>query len=127
VNGQIKIGESFISTGDVSTVNGQISIQEKGLVGGEISTVNGSITIENVVVEQNLSTVNGNVKLKDGSVVKGDIHFHGTNKKNYNNKYPTLYISADSKVEGDIILERPVELKLENKSLESKVKRLYEE
>ncbi|WP_411692430.1 hypothetical protein [Glaciecola sp.] len=125
VNGQIKIKEGFVSKGDVSTVNGQIKIGENGQVGGELSTVNGSINIHNVVVEKDIVTVNGHIYLKEGSVVKGDIHFRGNNNNNNRKHTPVLYISADSNVEGDIILERPVELELENKSLESKVKRLY--
>jgi UDP-3-O-[3-hydroxymyristoyl] glucosamine N-acyltransferase len=127
VNGGIKIGEGFVSEEDVSTVNGQIAIQEKSQIGGELSTVNGSVSINGVVVEKDIVTVNGSIKLKDGSLVKGDIHFRGNSKNNYYKNYPVLYISADSNVEGDIILERPVELELENKSLESKVKRLYKD
>jgi len=127
VNGQIKIGEGFVAKEDVSTVNGQIAIKEQGKIGGELSTVNGSISITGVVVEKNIVTVNGSVKLNDGSIVKGDIHFRGNSNNSYHKNYPVLYISADSDVEGDIILERPVELRLENKSLESKVKRLYKD
>lgn len=127
VNGQIKIGDGFVSKEDVSTVNGQISIKEKGNIGGELSTVNGSITIRDVVVEKDIVTVNGSITLSEGSLVKGDIHFRGNNRNKYNKRYPVLYISADSNVEGNIVLERPVELKLENKALESKVKRMYEE
>jgi DUF4097 and DUF4098 domain-containing protein YvlB len=121
VNGQIKIGEGFVAKEGVSAVNGQIVIQEQGQIGGGLATVNGNILLNSVVVEKDIVSVNGNVKLKDGSLVKGDIHFRKSSNKNY----PVLYISADSNVQGDIILERPVELELENKSLESKVKRLY--
>jgi hypothetical protein len=127
VNGQIKIGEGFVAEQNVSTVNGQIEIQEQGLIGGELSTVNGNISVSGVIVENDIVTVNGNVTLKDGSLVKGDVYFNGHSNQKYNKNYPVLYISADSKVEGNIILERPVELALENQSLESKVKRLYKD
>lgn len=127
VNGQIKIGEGFVSDGDVSTVNGEIVVNEQSQIGGDVSSVNGTITLNGVVVDKDVSTVNGNIQLKRGSVVKGDIHFRGNNNNSYNKKYPVLFISADSNVEGDIILERHVELELENKSLEDKVKRVYED
>jgi len=127
VNGQIKIGKDFVAEQNVSTVNGQIKIQEQGQIGGELSTVNGNISINGVIVEKNIVTVNGNVTLKDGSLVKGNIYFSGQSNQNYNKNYPVLFISADSNVEGDIILERPVELAFENKRLESKVKRLYKD
>nr|WP_297348641.1 hypothetical protein [uncultured Glaciecola sp.] len=126
VNGQIKIGEGFIAKENVSTVNGQIVIQEQGQIGGGLTTVNGNILINSVVVEKDIVSVNGSVKLKDGSLVKGDIHFRNS-ANNYNKNYPVLYISADSNVQGDIILERPVALELENKSLENKIKRLYKD
>jgi hypothetical protein len=63
--------------------------------------------------------------LEQGSRVKGDIYFQGNSNGTYSRKNPTLYISSDSVVDGDIILERPVDLKLQNKNLENKVKRLY--
>ncbi|MFT6086056.1 MAG: hypothetical protein ACJAWT_001306 [Glaciecola sp.] len=126
VNGQIKIGERFVAKEGVSTVNGQIVIQEQGQIGGGLATVNGNILLNSVVVEKDIVSVNGNIKLKAGSLVKGDIHFHKSSN-NYNKNYPVLYISADSNVHGDIILERPVELELENTSLESKIKRLYKD
>ncbi len=125
VNGQINVGKGFTANEDVSTVNGQIAIQAQGQIGGELSTVNGTISINGVVVQNDIVTVNGSIKLTNGSIVKGDIHFRGNTKNNYNKDYPVLYISADSNVEGDIILERPVELELENNNLESKVKRMY--
>jgi hypothetical protein len=127
VNGQIEIGEGFVAEQNVSTVNGQIKIQEQGQIGGELSTVNGDISISDVIVETDIVTANGNVTLRDGSLVKGDIYFSGRSNQKYNKNYPVLYISADSNVEGNIILERPVELVLENESLKSKVKRLYKD
>jgi len=126
VNGQIKIGENFVAKESVSTVNGQIVIQEQGQIGGGLTTVNGNILISSVVVEKDIVSANGSVKLKDGSRVKGNIHFRNS-ANNYNKNYPVLYISADSNVQGDIILERPVELELQNKSLEGKIKRLYKD
>ena len=127
VNGQIKIGDGFVSNGDVSTVNGQIKIDEESQIGGEVSSVNGSIRLEGVVVELDVVTVNGNIELKDGSHVKGNIHFRHRSNNSYRRNNPVLFISADSQVDGDIILEQEVDLELENKSLKSKVKRLYKE
>lgn len=126
VNGQVKIGSGFKSRGQVSTVNGGIRIDNDSSVGGAVSTVNGSIRLEGVIVGKDISTKNGSVTLKDGSVVKGDIHFEPISKNNYNKRRPTLYISADSVVEGNIILDRPVDLELENPDLADKVKRNYE-
>jgi hypothetical protein len=126
VNGQIKVGESFVAKESVSAVNGQIVIQGQGKIGGRLTTVNGNILISSVVVEKDIVSTNGSVKLKDGSLVKGNIHFRNS-AKHYNKNYPVLHISADSNVQGDIILERPVELDLQNKNLEGKIKRLYKD
>jgi hypothetical protein len=125
VNGQIKIGEGFTSQDGIKNVNGQISIREGSKVGGDISTVNGSINLSSVTVEGGLETVNGSISLQQGSLVKGNIYFRGNSNGTYSGKNPTLYISSDSAVDGDIILERPVELKLQNENLNNKVKRLY--
>lgn len=125
VNGQIKIGEGFTSKEGINNVNGKISIREGSKVGGDISTVNGSINLSSVTVEGALETVNGSISIEQGSLVKGNIYFRGNSNGTYSGKNPTLYISSDSAVDGDIILERPVDLKLQNENLKDKVKRLY--
>jgi hypothetical protein len=128
VNGAIKVGSHFSSTGNVTTVNGGIRIDENSSVKGKVQTVNGSVNLENVDVGKDVTSKNGDITITEGSVIKGDIHFEEVRNNSFFNKKskaPTLFISEDSTVEGAIILDREVILKLENEALMNKVQKNY--
>ncbi|MAD73523.1 MAG: hypothetical protein CML20_01740 [Rheinheimera sp.] len=126
VNGSIEAGRNFTVNQSLSTVNGAIKLGDNAVVAGDVSTVNGDITLQSAQLAQNISTVNGDITLAGNTVVKGDVVFKKAGKKksffgwNNNNK-PSLHIAADAVVEGQIILEQPVELKLANPAMQAKV------
>lgn len=128
VNGSIKAASDLQVQQGLSTVNGSIELSKGAQVGADITTVNGSIRLDNTNAAGTIRTVNGSISLKNNSLVKGDIIF-AERKKNRSwfgkdqdeKNQPTLYISADSVVEGNIILRQPVQLKLENTALAAKV------
>lgn len=128
VNGSIKAASGLQVQRGLSTVNGSIELSHGAQVGADVTTVNGAIRLDKTIVAGKLSTVNGNISLQNSSLVKGDIVFAERKKsrswfgKDQDEKnQPKLYISADSVVEGKIILRQPVQLQLENTTLAAKV------
>ena len=130
VNGSIKAAQNLTVQGGLSTVNGSIETAAGSTIKADISTVNGSIRLSGSEVGGKLETVNGNISLLAGTVVKGDLIYAERKRQSGwfgkdDSNQPTLTISADSRVEGKIILRQPVQLKLENASLAARVVREY--
>ncbi|MDD4863982.1 MAG: hypothetical protein PHE38_08220 [Alishewanella agri] len=130
VNGSIKAAQNLTVQRGLSTVNGSIETAAGSTIKADISTVNGSIRLSGSEVGGKLQTVNGNISLLAGTVVKGDLIYAERKRQSGwfgkdDSNQPTLTISADSRVEGKIILRQPVQLKLENASLATRVVREY--
>ncbi|KKO44330.1 hypothetical protein WG68_16005 [Arsukibacterium ikkense] len=126
VNGGIAAGRNLQVSGGLVTVNGEVKLADNAVIGGGVATVNGNISLRSAQVAQDISTVNGDITLAGTTVVKGDVVFKKRGKKKSffgwgNNKKPTLHIAADAVVEGRIILEQEVKLKLENPAMQAKV------
>lgn len=112
VNGSIHLADYVTLAGDIDVVNGRISLGTGTNVRRHVSNVNGEIEILGAEVGGNLSTVNGDVLLADGATVRGDLKVEkpgGWGWKNSKNK-PKIVIGPNSKVVGNIVLEREVEL-----------------
>lgn len=128
VNGHIETGSHFTAAGEVTTVNGKIRVQAHSQIGGDVVTVNGLIELSDTEIKESVSTVNGDIRLQGKTRVKGDIVFKANRKKSvlsFSDKKPELYIAADAVVDGQIILEQPVTLKLENPAMKAKVIERY--
>lgn len=128
VNGSIKAATHLKTTGSLQTVNGSIETSASSYVQQDVTTVNGSIRLSGTQVGGKLQTVNGNITLIEGSQVQGDIIYAAVKQSSNwlsNKNQPILTISADSRVDGKIILRQPVQLKFENAALEAKVVREY--
>lgn len=122
VNGKLSAGTGLTANGDVSTVNGKIELNKNSLVKGSVTSVNGKMVIEGVVVEKNIETVNASIELLDKTSVQGDIVYkRRNNNKNYSQRLPVLRIEKGVIVEGNIIVESPVEFDFDDDSLRSKV------
>lgn len=126
VNGSIESGIGLQVADELRTVNGKILLGSNAIIGGNIATVNGNITLNDGQAGGDIRTVNGDISLVGNTTVKGNIVYKPRGKKNSffgwnNNNKPTLYISANSTVEGDIILEQDVELQLENSVMQDKI------
>jgi cytoskeletal protein CcmA (bactofilin family) len=113
VNGSINVGENGVIDGDVSAVNGRISIGNGSTVSEDVGNVNGQIGLAGAQIEGDLSTDNGDIELSDGAVVKGDLVVEKPSNwkwgKDKSSK-PRIVIGPGSRVEGEIRLERKVEL-----------------
>jgi hypothetical protein len=116
VNGSVRIGENVSLSGEVEVVNGKISLDSGTKVADGVSNVNGEISLTGAEVGGDLSTVNGDVSLNDGSILRGDLIVEkpggwGWSK---NKRKPQVIIGPKSKVLGNIVLEREVELFISN-------------
>lgn len=111
VNGAIRIGQNVTIDGEVSVINGQIGVDAGSSIGESLSNVNGEIRITGAEIGGDLSTVNGDVTLDDGANLHGDLTVEksGGSRSNKSRK-PKITIGPGSKVGGQIILEREVEL-----------------
>ena len=112
VNGAIRLGENVRIGGKIEVVNGKISLDTGTKVAEGVSNVNGEITLSGAEVGGNLSTVNGDVSLNDGSTLRGDLVVEkpGGWNWNENKRKPKVIIGPNSRVLGNIVLERKVEL-----------------
>lgn len=113
VNGAIRIGENVTVDGEISVVNGKIGVDAGSTVSEDLSNVNGEISITGAEIGGDLSTVNGDVSLLAGANLQGDLTIEkpgGMNWTSNKSRKPRIIIGPGSKVGGDIIVEREVEL-----------------
>ncbi|MDJ0794672.1 MAG: hypothetical protein QNI98_10545 [Woeseiaceae bacterium] len=113
VNGSVKVGESANVDGDIGAVNGRITLERGATVSEGIGNVNGEIELSGATVGGNIETVNGDIELADQSVVRGDIIVEkpsGWGWGKEKRRKPRIVIGPGSRVEGEIYLEREVEL-----------------
>lgn len=113
VNGTIRIGENVTIVGEVSVVNGKIGVDAGSTISQDLSNVNGEISITGAEIRGDLSTVNGDVSLSDGANLHGNLKIEkpgGINWGRGNSRKPRIVIGPGSKVGGEIIIEREVEL-----------------
>jgi len=114
VNGAIRIAENVVVDGEVSVVNGRISIATGSRVQDDVSNVNGDLDLEGTEVSGNVSTVNGDVTVTENSIVYGDVIVEKPGGWSWgrDRRRPRVIIGPGSRVEGEIVLEREVELYL---------------
>lgn len=112
VNGSITAGQSLNVDQEARTVNGNIRIRKNSKVGHSIRTVNGSIELTDTEVGEDVRTTNGDIELNGATIVRGDIVFEEVSSSSWNQSHPTLRISSDSEVHGDIYLGREVNLRI---------------
>ena len=112
VNGSIRLGDNVTLAGEIDVVNGKITVGSGSRIADGVANVNGEISITGADIGGNLETVNGDVSLLDGAVLRGDLIVDkpgGWGNRNKNSK-PKIVIGMNSIVEGEIVLEREVEL-----------------
>lgn len=113
VNGSIGIGKKVTVNGEVSAVNGRIGIDSGSTVSQDVGNVNGEIEVSGAEIGGNLSTVNGDVSLVEGAVLHGDLTIEkpgGMRLRDSHAGRPKVIIGPGSRVDGQIIAEREVEL-----------------
>ena len=78
-------------------------------VSGDVDTVNGLIELVAAEVGGSVSNVNGGMHLAAGSLVRGDLRVREA-RTDPHSKPPKIVIGRDSRVEGKLIFDRPVQL-----------------
>ena len=109
VNGSIRVEED-VTLKDAGTVNGTISLVAGSKVADDVSNVNGEISLSGAEIGGNLSTVNGDVSLDDGSTLRGDLIVEKPGGWHIGKRKPKVTIGQNSRVLGNIVLKREVEL-----------------
>lgn len=113
VNGSIELREGVKVEKDVKAVNGRIELEAGAAVGGHVETVNGSITLSDTDVAGDVETVNGSIRLLDGTTVEGDVKVEKPWGWSSDRKKPVkVEIGRDVIVNGDLIFEHAVELRI---------------
>ena len=113
VNGSINVGEDGVVDGEVNAVNGRIAIGSGTKVSDDVGNVNGQIGLSGAEVSGDLTTVNGDIELSDGAVVKGNLVVEKPSNWSWGkqkSRKPRIVIGPGSRVDGEIRLEREVEL-----------------
>lgn len=112
VNGSIRLGEGVTVEGEVEVVNGKISIISGSKVADGVSNVNGEIELSGAEIGGTVATVNGDVTLRDRAVIQGDLLIEkpGGWGMNSNRRKPKVIVGPGSRIGGQIVLEREVEL-----------------
>lgn len=112
VNGSISVDENATIEG-ISVVNGRISLETGTKVGNDVANVNGEIGVTGAEIGGDLSTVNGDVTLTGNAILRGDLTVekpHGFGWNDDERRKPKIIVGPGARVEGNIVLEREVEL-----------------
>jgi DUF4097 and DUF4098 domain-containing protein YvlB len=113
VNGSIRVARGSTVDGEIEAVNGRISLANETSVADNIANVNGDMDLSGATVGGDVKTVNGDIELSEGSVVKGNLIVEEPSSWGWgksSKSKPRVVIGPGSRVEGDLILEREVEL-----------------
>ena len=111
VNGSIRLGGGAVVEGGVTVVNGRISALEGVRIRGDVSSVNGQLEFKQSEIGGDLTTVNGDILLSDQTLLKGDLVVEKPSGWNWKGqRKPRVVIGPGATVQGQIRLEREVEL-----------------
>ncbi|GGD59805.1 hypothetical protein [Lacimicrobium alkaliphilum] len=129
VNGSIEAGQNLHVERSLETVNGEILLETGADIGDNIENINGDLRLVDTRVGGNVETHNGDVELLGDTHIQGDVTIRRNRDKSWikwnSDNEPTLTIGANVQIDGEIVLERPVDLKLENSALSHKVVRRF--
>ena len=111
VNGSISLDEQA-SADSVSVVNGKIRLEPGARVASDVGNVNGEVVITGAEIGGDLSTVNGDVTLADNARLRGNLVVEEPDGFNWGGgqRQPRIVIGPGVRVDGEIVLEREVEL-----------------
>lgn len=110
VNGTISLDQQA-SAESVSVVNGKIRLDPGARVANDVGNVNGEIEISGAEIGGNLSTVNGDVMLTENAHLRGDLIVERPGGFNWDDgRDPRVVVGPGVRIEGEIVLEREVEL-----------------
>jgi acyl-[acyl carrier protein]--UDP-N-acetylglucosamine O-acyltransferase len=109
VNGSIEVDrESTVD--EINVVNGRVELAPGVRVAENVENVNGEMNIEGAEIGGNLETVNGDVTLAEGARIGRDLVVRKPDGVSVDRRRPKIVIGPGARVEGEIVLEREVEL-----------------
>lgn len=111
VNGSITV-ERDATLDDISVVNGRIELEAGAGVAQDVANVNGEILVAGAEIGGALETVNGDVTLSDAAHLAGDLTVEKPEGFSLDRRKPRVVIGPGVRVDGEIVLERAVELYL---------------
>lgn len=127
VNGDIIAGRSLMSNGKIETINGDIRLRKDSVIQGNVTSINGDIQIDSAHAHGDVETHTGNINITGSTKIDGDIRF----KRDHNdrshlfNTTPTLVIEQTASINGNIYLEREVELDIADPAITQKIVYLF--
>lgn len=110
VNGSVRLAENVSVDGEISVVNGRIKLDRGSSVSDDVSNVNGELSIVGATIGGDLSTVNGDVSLTENALLVGNLVVEKESGWNSPGRKPKIVIGPGAQVQGELILERAVEL-----------------
>lgn len=109
VNGAISV-ERESTLEDIEVVNGRIELEPGVRVADDVTNVNGELRIAGAEIGGNLETVNGDVDLAEGAHVAGNLIVREPQGISFDRRKPKVVIGPGVRIDGDVVLEREVEL-----------------
>lgn len=110
VNGRLRLAEAVVVHGSASTRNGMLSIAADSRVSRKVSTGNGALRVVRAEVGE-VEVGAGRLELLDGTRVRGNVTVLPSRRAS-TSQPPTVEIGANTVVEGSLIFERPVRLRI---------------
>jgi len=114
VNGRITLGKRARVSEAIDTVNGSLLLEEGSEVSGDVSNVSGSIRLRSAHVGGGIRTVGGDIEIgADSRVDKGIRVEKSSSWFNWGNDKPVrVVIGPRAVVNGSLVFEREVELRV---------------
>ncbi|HYM35747.1 MAG TPA: hypothetical protein VET48_10150, partial [Steroidobacteraceae bacterium] len=122
VNGRVVIGNRTVISGDVVTVNGRIELGENAVVDGNVKNVNSQITLgRSAHVGNQVITSTGDITLENNARVDKGIRVRESDNWfssifgglfDVFSHTPVVTIGPGAQVDGELVFEREVELKV---------------
>jgi hypothetical protein len=111
VNGTVNVGKRTIVDGDAMSVNGRISLFEDTVVRGTVKNINDGIVVgPRAHVGGKIVSSNSDIALQEDSRVDGGIRVKEEHSNM--NRRPLITIGPGAKVDGELVFERDVELRV---------------
>lgn len=109
VNGDLTVGRNSMIEGHIQLVNGSVRLGPGSTVQGNVGTVNGLIEMHQARVDGDITNTSGGMLIMDGSEVAGDLIVKQAGDDRHS-KPPRIVVGPGSRIRGELVFERPVEL-----------------
>jgi len=118
VNGAVSVGKRSIVDNDMTSVNGRLTLSEEAVIQGNVKNINSRIVIgPRAHVGGKVISNNGDITLQENARVDGGIKVkaeptHWFKSGVSTQRRPVITIGPGAQVEGEMVFERDVELRV---------------